>query len=211
MDEEAKSTQPTHKKVTSAVLITAACVVAGVVVSQLKPEKPDLLAGTTPRPESPIATPSSTPVAPATAPTSTKIIVHVTGAVKNAGVFEFAPDDRVKDALIRAGGAWSNADLSGLNLAAKLVDGSQLRVPKIGAIAKAPPAAGQRSRSAAPPRLEGVAPCRWPSRPRTKHPWSRCTRRPQPKPRQEPSPPEVLAPKKHRRPQSPSTRPPQRN
>jgi competence protein ComEA len=158
MDEEAKSTQPTHKKVTSAVLITAACVVAGVVVSQLKPEKPDLLAGTTPRPESPIATPSSTPVAPATAPTSTKIIVHVTGAVKKAGVFEFAPDDRVKDALIRAGGAWSNADLSGLNLAAKLVDGSQLRVPKIGAIAKAPPAAGQRSRSAAPPRLEGVAP-----------------------------------------------------
>ncbi len=158
MDEEAKSTQPAHKKVTSAVLVTAACVVAGVVVSQLKPEKPDLLAGTTPRPVSPTATPSPAPVSPAPAPVSKKIVVHVTGAVKNAGVFEFAPDDRVKDALSRAGGAWSNADLSGLNLAAKLVDGSQLRVPKVGTVAKSPQAAAQRTRSSAPPRLEGVAP-----------------------------------------------------
>lgn len=158
MDEEAKNTQPAQKKVTTAVLVTAACVVAGVVVSQLKPEKPDLLAGTAPRPVSPVLTPSSPTVAPATTPVPTKIVVHVTGAVKNAGVFEFAPNDRVKDALVRAGGAWSNADLSGLNLAAKLVDGSQLRVPKMGTVDKAPDATAPRTRSSAPPRLEGVAP-----------------------------------------------------
>jgi competence protein ComEA len=158
MDEEAKNTPSAQKKVTSAVLVTAACVVAGVIVSQLKPEKPDLLAGTTPRPVSPIATPITAPVSPAPTPVSKKIVVHVTGAVKSSGVFEFAPDARVKDAITRAGGAWSNADLSGLNLAAKLVDGSQLRVPKIGTVAKAPQETSQRTRPSAPPRLDGVAP-----------------------------------------------------
>jgi competence protein ComEA len=65
------------------------------------------------------------------------LIVDVAGAVRKPGVFEFAPGDRVIDAVERAGGALEKADLTLLNLAAPLTDGQQILVPKKGA---APPA-----------------------------------------------------------------------
>ena len=68
-------------------------------------------------------------------PTGPPIIVDVTGWVKEPGVYEFAQGDRVIDAVERAGGARPNADLSGLNLAAPLSDGTQVIVPKTGAAA----------------------------------------------------------------------------
>jgi competence protein ComEA len=61
------------------------------------------------------------------------LIVDVTGAVRRPGVFEFAPGDRIVDAVDRAGGALGNADLTLLNLAAPLADGQQILVPKRGA------------------------------------------------------------------------------
>jgi competence protein ComEA len=61
------------------------------------------------------------------------IIVDVTGWVREPGVYEFAQGDRVIDAVERAGGARPNADLSVLNLAAPLTDGSQVALPKLGA------------------------------------------------------------------------------
>src|SRR3954462_7558703 len=64
------------------------------------------------------------------------LIVDVAGAVRKPGVFEFAPGDRVIDAVERAGGALEKADLTLLNLAAPLTDGQQILVPKKGA---APP------------------------------------------------------------------------
>src|SRR5262245_7211500 len=64
------------------------------------------------------------------------LIVDVAGAVRKPGVFEFAPGDRVIDAVERAGGALEKADLTLLNLAAPLADGQQILVPKKGA---APP------------------------------------------------------------------------
>jgi len=54
------------------------------------------------------------------------------GAVRRPGVFEFAPGDRVIDAVERAGGALDKADLTLLNLAAPLTDGQQILVPKKG-------------------------------------------------------------------------------
>ena len=72
-------------------------------------------------------------VASASPSPSTVLIVDVTGAVKHAGVFEFAPGDRVIDAVERAGGARETADLTLLNLAAPLMDGQQILVPKQGA------------------------------------------------------------------------------
>ncbi|MEQ1823132.1 MAG: helix-hairpin-helix domain-containing protein [Fimbriimonadaceae bacterium] len=62
----------------------------------------------------------------------TKLSVHVTGEVRTPGLFEFEPAERVSDAISKAGGATANADVEALNLAAKLEDGSQLRVPKKG-------------------------------------------------------------------------------
>ena len=65
-------------------------------------------------------------------PTGPPIIVDVTGWVREPGVYEFAQGDRVIDAVERAGGARPNADLSGLNLAAPLTDGTQVVVLKSG-------------------------------------------------------------------------------
>ena len=58
------------------------------------------------------------------------LIVDVAGAVHQPGVYEFAEGDRVIDAIERAGGQMPKADLSLLNLAAPLVDGTQILVPK---------------------------------------------------------------------------------
>jgi competence protein ComEA len=72
-------------------------------------------------------------------PTATPalLIVDVAGAVRKPGVYEFAEGERVVDAIERAGGPMPKADLSLLNLAAMLVDGTQIMVPKTG-----PPVAG---------------------------------------------------------------------
>ena len=71
--------------------------------------------------------------ASASASPSAMLIVDVTGWVRKPGVFEFQPGDRVIDAVDRAGGARDNADLTLLNLAAPLLDGQQILVPKEGA------------------------------------------------------------------------------
>ena len=60
------------------------------------------------------------------------LIVDVAGAVHQPGVYEFGEGDRVIDAIERAGGQLPKADLSLLNLAAPLVDGTQILVPKAG-------------------------------------------------------------------------------
>jgi competence protein ComEA len=60
------------------------------------------------------------------------LIVDVTGWVRNPGVYEFAAGDRVIDAVNRAGGAREGADLSVINLAAPLADGTQVVVSKEG-------------------------------------------------------------------------------
>jgi competence protein ComEA len=65
-------------------------------------------------------------------PTPAPIIVDVAGEVRRPGVYEFAEGDRVIDAIERAGGALPKADLSLLNLAAMLADGTQILVPKAG-------------------------------------------------------------------------------
>ena len=74
--------------------------------------------------------PATQTQAPQQTPEPTLVVVHVAGAVKQPGVYELAPGTRVNDAIKKAGGAFSNADLEQLNLAAKVTDGSQLFIPK---------------------------------------------------------------------------------
>jgi competence protein ComEA len=76
------------------------------------------------------------------ASSSVTLIVDVAGAVRKPGVFEFAPGDRVIDAVERAGGALDKADLTLLNLAAPLTDGQQILVPKKGAAPAGTPVTG---------------------------------------------------------------------
>ena len=61
---------------------------------------------------------------------TTVILVDVAGWVRRPGVYEFAEGARVIDAIDTAGGARPGAFLSSLNLAAPLVDGTQVLVPK---------------------------------------------------------------------------------
>jgi competence protein ComEA len=69
------------------------------------------------------------------------VVVHVAGAVRNAGVYRLRAGARVDDALARAGGATPRADLSQVNLAAKVEDGRQVLVPRrTPAASAAPPA-----------------------------------------------------------------------
>jgi competence protein ComEA len=70
------------------------------------------------------------------------VVVHVAGAVRNAGVYRLRAGARVDDALARAGGATPRADLSQVNLAAKVEDGRQVLVPRRVAAAAAPAPAG---------------------------------------------------------------------
>lgn len=71
------------------------------------------------------------------------VLVHVAGAVADPGVHRLDGDARVGDAVRAAGGGVAGADLDGLNLAAPVVDGSRLVVPRTGeeALVEMPPSA----------------------------------------------------------------------
>ncbi|HEX2766325.1 MAG TPA: helix-hairpin-helix domain-containing protein [Candidatus Limnocylindria bacterium] len=90
------------------------------------------------------------PSVPASAPATGTIVVDVQGAVVEPGVRELPAGARVSDAISAAGGYAADADLAAasatINLAQPLVDGAQVRVPRIGegvaAAASAPAGAG---------------------------------------------------------------------
>ena len=73
-------------------------------------------------------------------PTSADIVVvHVAGAVQTSGVYRLPPGSRVVDAIGAAGGAAANAEVDAINLAAPLIDGQRVYVPRVG---EAVPAVG---------------------------------------------------------------------
>ena len=76
-----------------------------------------------------------------------RIYVHVAGAVRRPGLLTMAAGSRVADALERAGGPRPRADLTAVNLAARVQDGQQIVVPRAGA---ATGAAGGGAGAAAP-------------------------------------------------------------
>jgi len=62
----------------------------------------------------------------------TSIAVSIAGAVHAPGVYEFPEPARIQDLLAAAGGPREDADLSDINLAARLIDGSTLTIPARG-------------------------------------------------------------------------------
>jgi competence protein ComEA len=89
--------------------------------------------------------PSALPASHATG--SATIVVDVQGAVAEPGVRELPAGSRIADAIDAAGGYAVDADLvaaaSAINLAEPLVDGGQVRVPRIGEnVAAAPGPSG---------------------------------------------------------------------
>lgn len=68
--------------------------------------------------------------AQATSPVK-RYVVHVAGAVKRPGVYRVRAPGRLIDAVDRAGGLTRDADLTQVNLAARLTDGRQIVVPRL--------------------------------------------------------------------------------
>jgi competence protein ComEA len=68
----------------------------------------------------------------ATTDAAPRLVVHVVGAVRRAGLFRLPEGARVADAVARAGGPTAKAEVSAVNLAAPLVDGQQVIVPRRG-------------------------------------------------------------------------------
>lgn len=75
---------------------------------------------------------------PSSVPTT--VVVHAAGGVVAPGVHRLPAGARVSDLVAAAGGATVDADLDRVNLAAPLVDGSRVHVPRIGepAVAEVP-------------------------------------------------------------------------
>ncbi len=63
-----------------------------------------------------------------------RVVVHVAGEVKDPGVFTLDTGSRVQDALMAAGGGTEEAEVHALNLAAELVDGQRVYVPRVGEV-----------------------------------------------------------------------------
>ena len=116
-----------------AVLITAA--VTGAAAFWLGRPKPQPIA---------LHPPPTVAPAPAAQPTPTagSIVVFVSGAVQQPGLYTLPPDARVGDALSAAGSFTSDANINAVNQAEHLADGVQIHVPALGEPSIAEPPAG---------------------------------------------------------------------
>jgi competence protein ComEA len=81
---------------------------------------------------------------PGAANSREQVFVHVAGAVRRPGLYRVDPSARVAEALQHAGGPLPRAELTAVNLAARVADGQQVIVPvagRAGGAALAPGAA----------------------------------------------------------------------
>ncbi len=89
----------------------------------------------------------------AAAPKPRLVVVDVVGAVRREGLQQLPEGSRIADALARAGGATTRADLAQVNLAAPLADGEQVVVPTRGKAGAASAAGGTAGLPAGPVHL----------------------------------------------------------
>ena len=59
------------------------------------------------------------------------IVVHVAGEVKKPGIVRLEEGSRLEDAINKAGGLTDNADISNINLAYILEDGTKIKIPSL--------------------------------------------------------------------------------
>lgn len=82
--------------------------------------------------------PTPTPALPTPSPTPAPVVVDVTGAVVQPGVYTLPAGARVGDALQAAGGLLPEANRVAVNQATPLYDGAQVFVPLVGEAAVTP-------------------------------------------------------------------------
>ena len=61
-----------------------------------------------------------------------QVLVNISGAVREPGLVEAEPGDRVVDVIERAGGLGDDADPAAVNLARRVRDEDHIHVPRIG-------------------------------------------------------------------------------
>lgn len=66
--------------------------------------------------------------------TIVQIVVHITGAVRQPGVYRISKGGRVADVITMANGPSENADINKLNLAQLVTDGMRIEVPTVGQV-----------------------------------------------------------------------------
>jgi competence protein ComEA len=59
-------------------------------------------------------------------------VVYVVGAVARPGLYRLSPGARIDDAVAKAGGLLPSADAAGVDLAARVSDGDEINVPRVG-------------------------------------------------------------------------------
>ena len=59
------------------------------------------------------------------------IIIHIAGAVKTPGVVKLIEGSRIEDAVEAAGGLTEDADITNVNLAYVLEDGTKIKIPSL--------------------------------------------------------------------------------
>ena len=57
------------------------------------------------------------------------VIIHITGSVKKPGIVKLKEGSRIEDAIEAAGGLTENADISKVNLAYIVEDGTKIKIP----------------------------------------------------------------------------------
>ena len=58
-----------------------------------------------------------------------EVIIHIIGSVKNPGIVRLKEGSRIEDAIEAAGGLTENADISRVNLAYVVDDGTKIKIP----------------------------------------------------------------------------------
>jgi competence protein ComEA len=94
---------------------------------------------------------------PGAASSREQVFVHVAGAVRRPGLYRLDPSARVAEALQHAGGPLPRAELTAVNLAARVADGQQVIVPVAGRAGGATLAPGAASSAGGGPGAVGGA------------------------------------------------------
>ncbi|MCB0081341.1 MAG: SLBB domain-containing protein, partial [Caldilineaceae bacterium] len=102
-------------------LLTALLLVGATSLALRRPDLPAIVLQ-----PPPTLAPTATPLPTATA---APLVVFVSGAVQQPGIYEIAQNGRVGDALRAAGGLTLQANVALINQAERLWDGAQIHVP----------------------------------------------------------------------------------